>query len=58
MMNQVNKTRHRKWTPEITGTIDRDKYDKLVIDPYEHGILTPLGPDNVQPQPHPSLPSP
>ena len=41
MVNQI-KPKHRKWTPEITGTIDRDKYDKIVIGSYEHGVLTPL----------------
>ena len=57
MVNQ-KKPQHRKWTPEITGTIDRDKYGETVIDLYEHGVLISLGPDHVQPQPHPSLPGP
>ena len=48
---EPNKPKHRKWTPEITGTIDRDKYDETVIDPYDNGVLTSLGPDHVQPQP-------
>ena len=39
VMNHV-KPKHRKWTPEITGMIDRDKYDETVIGPYEHGVLT------------------
>ena len=39
MVNRI-KPKHRKWTPEITGMIDRDKYDKTVIGPYEHGVLT------------------
>ena len=36
---EPNKTKHRKWTPEITGTIDRDKYNRNVIDPYDHEPL-------------------
>ena len=36
---EPNKPKHRKWTPEITGMIDRDKYDKTVMGPYEHGPL-------------------
>ena len=39
MVNQI-KPKYRKWTPEITEMIDRDKYDKTVIGPYEHGVLT------------------
>ena len=39
MVNQI-KPKHRKWTPKITGMVDRDKYDKTVIGPYEHGVLT------------------
>ena len=31
-----------KRTPEITGTIDRDKYNRTVINPYEHGVLTSI----------------
>ena len=42
MVNHI-KPKHRKWTPEITETIDRDKYDKTVIGPYEHGVLEGLG---------------
>ena len=40
---EPNKPKHRKWTLEITGTIDRDKYDRTVIDPYGHGVLTCWG---------------
>ena len=39
MANQTER-KYRKWTPEIIGTIDRDKY---VIDPYGHGVLTISG---------------
>ena len=41
MVNQI-KPKHRKWTPEITGTtgtIDRDKYNSTVIGPYDHEPL-------------------
>ena len=38
MVNQI-KPKHRKWTPEVTGAIDRDKYDKTVIGPYDHEPL-------------------
>ena len=37
-LNQL-KPKHRKWTPEITGTIDRDKYNRTVIGPYDHEPL-------------------
>ena len=30
MVNQI-KPKYRKWTPESTGTIDRDKYNRTVI---------------------------
>ena len=30
MVNQI-KPKQCKWAPEITGTIDSDKYDKTVI---------------------------
>ena len=43
MVNQI-KPKHRKWTPEITGIIGRDKYDRTVIGPYGHGVLTIMGP--------------
>ena len=43
MVNQI-KLKHRKWTPEITGMIGRDKSDNTVIGPYEHGVLTVVGP--------------
>ena len=36
-----NRPKYCKWTPEITGMIDRDKYDKTVMGPCEHGVLTP-----------------
>ena len=38
MVNQI-RPQHRKWTPEVIGTIDRDKYDGTVIDPYDHEPL-------------------
>ena len=38
MVNQI-KPKYRKWTPEITGTIDRDKYNRTVIGPYDHEPL-------------------
>ena len=38
MVNQ-RKPKHRKWTPEITGTIDRDKSNRTVIGPYDHTSL-------------------
>ena len=38
MVNQI-KLKHRKWTPEITGTIDRGKYNSTVIGPYGHEPL-------------------
>ena len=34
MVNQI-KPKHHKWTSEITGTIDRDKYDRTIIDTTE-----------------------
>ena len=40
MVNQT-KPKYRKWTPEITGTIDRDKYNRIVIGPYDHEPLHP-----------------
>ena len=38
MVNQI-KPKHRNWTPEVTGTIDRDKYDRTVINLYDHEPL-------------------
>ena len=32
---EPNKPKYRKWTPESTGTIDRDKYNRTVIGPYD-----------------------
>ena len=29
----------RKWTAEITRTIDTDEYDKTGVGPYEHAVL-------------------
>ena len=42
MVNQI-EPKHRKWTPEITGTIDRDKYNRPVIGHMTHEPLQPLG---------------
>ena len=39
MVNQI-KPKHHKWTPEITGMIDKDK---CMIEPYDHGVLTVVG---------------
>ena len=38
IVNQI-KLKYRKWTQEITGTIDRDKYNRTVIGPYDHEPL-------------------
>ena len=38
VVNQI-KPKYRKWTPEITGRIDRDKCDRIVIGPYDHEPL-------------------
>ena len=38
MVNQI-KPKHREWTLGDTGTIDRDKYNRNVIDPYDHEPL-------------------
>ena len=38
IVNQI-KPKYRKWIPEITGTIDRDKYNENVIGPYDHEPL-------------------
>ena len=39
MVNQI-KPKHCKWTPEFTGAIDRDIYDRTVTDLYDHGVPT------------------
>ena len=39
---EPNKTQTSQMDLETTGTIVRDKYDKIVIGSYEHGVLTPL----------------
>ena len=33
---EPNKPKHRKWTPEITGMVDRDKYNRTVVGPHDH----------------------
>ena len=38
MVDQI-KPKHRRWTPGITGTINRDKYNSTVISPYDHQSL-------------------
>ena len=45
MVNQI-KPKHRKWTPEITGTIDGDTYISTVIGPYDHEPLQTSTQDN------------
>ena len=35
MVNQI-KTKHRKWTPGVAGTIDKDKYNRNVIGSYDY----------------------
>ena len=37
---EPNRPKHHKWTPEITGTIDKDKG---MIETYDHGVLTAVG---------------
>ena len=37
MVNQI-KPKYRKWTPESTGTIDRDKCNRTVIGPYDQNL--------------------
>ena len=46
MVNQI-KSKHRKWTPEITGTIDGDNYISTVIGPYDHEPLQTSTQDNL-----------
>ena len=36
---EPNKTQTSQWTPEITGKIDRDKYDRTVMGPYDRKSL-------------------
>ena len=38
MVNQI-KPKYRKWTPGVTGTIDKDKCNRNVIDPYDYEPL-------------------
>ena len=38
---EPNKTQTSQMDPKITGTIDRDKYNRTVIGPYDHGPLHP-----------------
>ena len=38
MVSQI-KPKYRKWTPGVTGTIDRDKYNRNVIGPYDYEPL-------------------
>ena len=38
IVNQI-KPKHSKWNPEMTGTIDRDKYNGTVIGLYDHEPL-------------------
>ena len=35
MVSQI-KSKYRKWTPGVTGTIDRDSHNRNVIDPYDY----------------------
>ena len=38
MVSQI-KPKYRKWTPGVIEMIDRDKYNRKVIDPYDHEPL-------------------
>ena len=38
MVNQI-KPKHRNWTPGVTGTIGQVKYNRNVMDPYDHEPL-------------------
>ena len=38
IMNQI-KPKYRKWTPGVTRTIDKDKSNRSVIDPYDYEPL-------------------
>ena len=38
IMNQI-KPKYRKWTPGVTRTIDKDKCNRSVIDPYDYEPL-------------------
>ena len=38
MVSQI-KPKYRKWTPGVTATIDRDKYNGDVINPYDYEPL-------------------
>ena len=40
MVSQI-KPKYRKWTPGVTGTIDRDEYNRHIIDPYDYEPLHP-----------------
>ena len=38
IINQI-KPKYRKWTPKVTRTIDKDKCNRSVIDPYDYEPL-------------------
>ena len=38
IINQI-KPKYRKWTPGVTRTIDKDKCNRSVIDPYDYEPL-------------------
>ena len=40
--DEPNKPKDRKWTPGVTGTIDRDRYNRNIIDPYDYEPLQVL----------------
>ena len=40
MVGQI-KPKYRKWSPESTGTIDRDKYNRTVITRTLTGMASP-----------------
>ena len=42
IMSQI-EPKYRKWTPGVTGTIDKDKCNRSVIDPYDYEPLMMCG---------------
>ena len=51
MVSQI-KPKYRNWTPGVTGTIDRDKYNRNVIDPYDYEPLHRSIADDTWSDPH------
>ena len=47
IMNQI-KPKYRKWTAGVTRTIDKDKCNRSVIDPYDYEPLQGPSPHNTK----------